>query len=255
MEPAHHPHRRQPPPPDRRQAGDLATCPGRCPTTAQRLVVQRSRGATRLRGGAATAGRTPCRSHHWRRYPIPTTARADQHAMQGRQREGGNRSHLPGWRVRRDGAFHCRRTRDARIGTAMAATGAQPLERGHHPGPIAPHRRGRPGLLAWPTRRRGALADLAKGDETIIRRSASAANGGRHAADMLHRQLEHVQPPGNYRRDAIQDGYRCDFLINPSTEAVALLVDYSPANRNLHATYASNWNTVPASPPPECATQ
>ena len=27
------------------------------------------------------------------------------------------------------------------------------------------------------------------------------------------------------------------------------------ANRNLHATYASNWNTVPASPPPECATQ
>jgi hypothetical protein len=80
--------------------------------------------------------------------------------------------------------------------------------------------RGRPGVV-------GALADLAEGDEaTIIRRSASTADGGRCAADMLHRQLEQAQPPVNYRRDAIQHGYRCDFLIDSSTEAVALLVDY-----------------------------
>jgi hypothetical protein len=79
--------------------------------------------------------------------------------------------------------------------------------------------RGRPGIV-------GTLADLAAGGEAIIvRESPSTGNGGRHAADLLHRQLEQAQPPVNYRRDAIQDGYRCDFLINSSTGAVALLVD------------------------------
>jgi hypothetical protein len=80
--------------------------------------------------------------------------------------------------------------------------------------------RGRPGVI-------GALADLAEGDEAIIiRRSASTADGAQRAADMLHRQLEQAQPPVSYRRDAIQHGYRCDFLIDSSAEASALLLDY-----------------------------
>jgi AAA domain-containing protein len=80
--------------------------------------------------------------------------------------------------------------------------------------------RGRPGVI-------GALADLAESDEaTIMRRSPSTGEGGRRAADMLQRQLEQAQPPVNYRRDAVQDGYWCDFLIDSSTEAVAVLLDY-----------------------------
>jgi AAA domain len=79
---------------------------------------------------------------------------------------------------------------------------------------------GRPGVV-------GALANLAEGDEAIIMRpSPSTADGGRRAADMLQRQLEETQPPVTFWRDAIRDGYRCDFLIDPSKEAIALLVDY-----------------------------
>jgi AAA domain len=73
----------------------------------------------------------------------------------------------------------------------------------------------------------GALADLAEGDEaSSMRTSPSTADGGRRAADMLQRQLEETQPPVTFWRDAIRDGYRCDFLIDSSKEAVALLVDY-----------------------------
>lgn len=78
----------------------------------------------------------------------------------------------------------------------------------------------------------GTLADVANEDgATPARTSPSTADGSRRAADLLHRQLEKTQPPMEYRRDAVRDGYSCDFLLNPSTDPVALLLDDGHGDR------------------------
>jgi hypothetical protein len=81
--------------------------------------------------------------------------------------------------------------------------------------------RGRPGVV-------GTLADVAGADDqaTSLRMSPGTAEAGHAAADMLHRRLEKMHPPMEYRRDAVRDGYSCDFLFSPSSEPVALLMDY-----------------------------
>jgi len=81
--------------------------------------------------------------------------------------------------------------------------------------------RGRPGVV-------GERADLAQGDAAtpLPRVSPSTVEGVRRAGDMLHRQLEETRPPVNYRRDVVRDGYWCDFLLEPSTDPVALLLDH-----------------------------
>jgi hypothetical protein len=79
--------------------------------------------------------------------------------------------------------------------------------------------RGRSGVV-------GTLADIADDNGVILSRTTpSAAGGGQQAADILHRQLEKTQPPVEYRRDTVRDGYSCDFLLNPSADPVALLLD------------------------------
>jgi AAA domain/Caspase domain len=81
--------------------------------------------------------------------------------------------------------------------------------------------RGRSGVV-------GTLADIAGEDDgaTRLRTAPGTADGGRPAADVLHRRLEATRPPIEFRRDAVRDGYLCDFLLDPSSEAVALLMDH-----------------------------
>jgi hypothetical protein len=86
--------------------------------------------------------------------------------------------------------------------------------------------RGRSGVV-------GTLANVADEDGAIpARTSPSTADGRRRAADLLHRQLEKTQPPIEYRRDVVRDGYSCDFLLNPSADPVALLLDDGYGDRD-----------------------
>jgi hypothetical protein len=50
-----------------------------------------------------------------------------------------------------------------------------------------------------------------------------------------------LQPPVEYRRDTVRDGYSCDFLLNPSADPVALLLDDGHGEQD------------PATPPPPAA--
>jgi len=87
--------------------------------------------------------------------------------------------------------------------------------------------RGRSGVV-------GTLADMADTDDgaSPARTSPSTADGGRPAADTLHRRLEETRPPVEFRRDAVRDGYSCDFLLDPSSEPVALLMDYGHGEKD-----------------------
>jgi hypothetical protein len=49
---------------------------------------------------------------------------------------------------------------------------------------------------------------------------------------MLHRRLEETWPPVEFQRDAVRDGYSCDFLLDPSSEPVALLMDYGRGEKD-----------------------
>jgi hypothetical protein len=79
--------------------------------------------------------------------------------------------------------------------------------------------------------RSGVVGSLAEVDDVDIGANlASTSPGttdrGRPVADMLHRRLERLRPPVEFRRDVVQDGYSCDFLLEPSSQPVALLVDH-----------------------------